>query len=107
MSRPTGSSQTDRATQDAGRGEQRRKSCLGLGPPADLREEAGGQHCLFSAPIPPLGYLHFIVVLGDLRSPMKALGCGQDVHAPVINNVTNVYGLESPHYQSVPWKPGK
>lgn len=74
--RLTGSSQPDRATRDAGRGEQKRKFCLGLGQPPDLREEAGGQDCLFSVPNPLLSHLHFIVVLDDIRSPVKALGCG-------------------------------
>lgn len=76
MHRLTGSSQPDRATQDSGHGEQKRKSWLGLGQPPDLREEAGGQDCLFSVPNPLLGYLHLIVVLDDLGSPVKALGCG-------------------------------
>lgn len=57
-------------------GMRKRKSWLDLGQPPDLREEAGGQGCLFSVPNSLLGYLHFIVVLDDLRSPVKALGCG-------------------------------
>lgn len=40
--------------------------------------------CFSSAPSPPVGHLHFPVVLDDLRSPAKALGCGQDIHAPGI-----------------------
>lgn len=35
-----------------------------------------GARTPFLCSSPPLGYLHFIVVLDDLRSPVKALGCG-------------------------------
>lgn len=59
-----------------GIGNKRESSALGLGQLPDLREEAGGQDCLFSVPNPLLGHLHFTVVLDDLRSPVKALGCG-------------------------------
>lgn len=62
--------------QDAWQGEQRRKSFLGPWTISRLGEAGGGQACLSSAFSPPLGYLHFTVVLDDLKSPVKVLGCG-------------------------------